>query len=177
MTDDLGREIKGRTYNQQDMDRILVLNQRTRLVARRVMQFLKATEPFSNRSSDGAPVSTKRTTNGFSPSWILKKPPNSSVIRNLTANRWSYTNPAMTTTRSPLIHSREQARAVLDALLDKYADEGIRTLENAKVLKLKPFSDMGTPMEIINQVFGGKTNFENAIQELEQELFNMEQTA
>ena len=66
----------------------------------------------------------------------------------------------------------EQARAVLNALLDKYADEGISTLENAKVLKLKPFSDMGTPMEIINQVFGGKTNYEQAILELEQELYD-----
>jgi len=71
----------------------------------------------------------------------------------------------------------EQARAVLNALLDKYADEGIRTIENAKVLKLKPFSDMGTPMEIINQAFGGKTNYENAIQELEQELFIQEKAA
>ena len=65
----------------------------------------------------------------------------------------------------------EQARAILTALLDKYADEGIRTIENAKVLKLKPFSDIGTPMEIINEVFGGKESYETAIQELEQELF------
>ncbi|MEN6617492.1 MAG: type I restriction-modification enzyme R subunit C-terminal domain-containing protein, partial [Syntrophorhabdus sp.] len=65
----------------------------------------------------------------------------------------------------------EQARAVLHALLDKYADEGIASIENAKVLKLKPFSDMGTPMEIINQVFGGKTGYEKAVQDLEQELF------
>jgi type I restriction enzyme R subunit len=71
----------------------------------------------------------------------------------------------------------DQARAVLSALLDKYADEGVATLENPKVLKLKPFSDMGTPMEIINQVFGGKTNYANAIQELEQELYSQEQTA
>ncbi len=71
----------------------------------------------------------------------------------------------------------EQARAVLTALLDKYADEGIRTLENAKVLKLKPFSGMGTPMEIINHAFGGKANYEKAIQELEQELYNLEQSA
>ena len=70
----------------------------------------------------------------------------------------------------------EQARAVLNGLLDKYADEGIHTLENAKVLKLKPFSEMGTPMEIINQVFGGKTNYENAIQELERELFLIERS-
>ena len=66
---------------------------------------------------------------------------------------------------------------MLSALLDKYADEGVTTLENPKVLKLKPFSDIGTPMEIINQVFGGKNNFDNAIQELEQELFSQEQTA
>jgi len=71
----------------------------------------------------------------------------------------------------------EQARAVLNALLDKYADEGIRTIENAKVLKLKPFNEIGTPMEIINQAFGGKTNYENALQELEQELFKQEQSA
>lgn len=71
----------------------------------------------------------------------------------------------------------DQARAVLNGLLDKYADEGIRTIENAKVLKLKPFSDIGTPMEIINQVFGGKTYYENALQELEQELYNVVQSA
>ena len=71
----------------------------------------------------------------------------------------------------------EQAKAVLDALLDNYADEGIESLENAKVLKLKPFSDMGTPIEIINKVFGGKANYEKAVQELEQELFKQEKSA
>lgn len=53
----------------------------------------------------------------------------------------------------------------------------IGTLESARVLKLKPFSDMGMPMEIINQAFGGKTAYENAIQELEHELFKQEQSA
>ena len=71
----------------------------------------------------------------------------------------------------------EQARAVLNALLDKYADEGICTIENAKVLKLKPFSELGTPVEIINHVFGGKANYENAVQEMEQELFKQELSA
>lgn len=46
MKDDLGQEIEQREYNQKDMDRILVLNQRTKLVARRVMQYLCATNPF-----------------------------------------------------------------------------------------------------------------------------------
>ena len=71
----------------------------------------------------------------------------------------------------------EQAKTVLNALLDKYADEGVRTIENARILKLEPFSNMGTPMEIINQVFDGKKNYENAIQELEHELYNLERTA
>lgn len=65
----------------------------------------------------------------------------------------------------------DQARAVLQGLLDRYADEGIRAIENAKVLRLKPFSEIGTPLEIIKQVFGGKTAYETAVQELEQELF------
>jgi type I restriction enzyme R subunit len=47
MKDDLGREVPDREYNQADMDRILVLNQRTRLVARRVMQYLKATDLYA----------------------------------------------------------------------------------------------------------------------------------
>jgi type I restriction enzyme R subunit len=47
MTDDLGKEIEQREYNRADMDRILVLNQRTKLVAERVMKLLRATDPMS----------------------------------------------------------------------------------------------------------------------------------
>lgn len=47
MTDDLGQEIERREYNQTDMDKILVLNKRTKLVANRVMELLKATDPFA----------------------------------------------------------------------------------------------------------------------------------
>lgn len=65
----------------------------------------------------------------------------------------------------------KQAKAVLNGLLEMYADKGVKSIENAKVLKLKPFSDIGTPMEIINDIFGGKDKYEKAIQELENELF------
>ena len=65
----------------------------------------------------------------------------------------------------------EQARAVLESLLDKYADEGITTIESPRVLKLRPFDRMGTPMEIINNAFGGKQHYEQAVQELERELY------
>lgn len=71
----------------------------------------------------------------------------------------------------------EQARAVLNALLDKYADKGIITIENPKVLNLSPFKNIGTPVEIINKVFGGRENYEKAIRELEQELFKQDKTA
>jgi len=65
----------------------------------------------------------------------------------------------------------EQACAVLEALLDKYADEGITSIENNKVLKLDPFKQLGTPVEIINGVFGSKAKYEEALQALENELF------
>ncbi len=71
----------------------------------------------------------------------------------------------------------DQARGVLTALLDKYADEGVGTLESAKVLRLDPFKAMGTPVEIINKIFGGKGGFDSAIRELEHELFRQEGAA
>lgn len=71
----------------------------------------------------------------------------------------------------------EQARAVLTGLLEMYADKGVKSIENAKVLKLKPFIDIGTPMEIINNIFGGKAKYEKAVQELENELFKERITA
>ncbi len=71
----------------------------------------------------------------------------------------------------------DEARAVLEALLDKYADEGVLTIESPTVLKLTPFDKMGTPVEIINDVFGGKANYENALEELERELFDQRLSA
>jgi type I restriction enzyme R subunit len=70
-----------------------------------------------------------------------------------------------------------QARDVLTALLDKYADEGVATLESGKVLRLDPFKSIGTPVEIINNIFGGKEKYERAIQELENELFRQDRSA
>ena len=69
----------------------------------------------------------------------------------------------------------DQARAVLEALLEKYADEDIGSIESARVLRLKPFSDIGTPVEIINRVFGGKERYEQAVEELEQAIYELKQ--
>jgi type I restriction enzyme, R subunit len=65
----------------------------------------------------------------------------------------------------------EQARKVLEALLDKYADEGITPIEDVAVLKVQPFSDMGRPIEIIKG-FGGKAEYQQAVKELEAVLYN-----
>lgn len=62
------------------------------------------------------------------------------------------------------------ARKVIDALLDKYADEGVATLESDDVLKLQPFTDMGSPVELVRS-FGGRPQYLAAVQSLERELY------
>ena len=62
------------------------------------------------------------------------------------------------------------AREVLEALLDKYMDNGVYDIENNAVLKLDPFSKFGTPAKIM-KMFGGKENYLSAIKELESELY------
>lgn len=63
------------------------------------------------------------------------------------------------------------ARKVLDALLDKYADEGIATIESNEVLKLQPISDLGSPVELIKS-FGGRPRYLQALKTLERELYS-----
>lgn len=64
----------------------------------------------------------------------------------------------------------EQSRKVLEALLDKYADEGIENMESMEVLKVKPLTEFGSPTEIIKE-FGSKQDYLNAVKELENELY------
>ncbi len=63
-----------------------------------------------------------------------------------------------------------EARLVLEALLDKYADTGIDQLEDINVLKVQPISQFGTPVEIVN-LFGGRDQFMTAIRKLEDALY------
>lgn len=65
----------------------------------------------------------------------------------------------------------EKARAVLDALLQKYADSGIRSVESLDILKVDPLPAFGTPVEII-KLFGGKPDYLAAIRELESVLYD-----
>ena len=64
----------------------------------------------------------------------------------------------------------EKARAVLGALLDKYADEAVFNLDDANVLRIPPIDQLGTPVELI-RAFGGRSGFEGAVHELQSALY------
>ncbi|WP_282175495.1 EcoAI/FtnUII family type I restriction enzme subunit R [Vibrio nereis] len=67
----------------------------------------------------------------------------------------------------------ETAQQVLNNLLDKYADEGVQEIENIHVLKVKPFDEMGRPIEIIKKGFGGKNQYLEAVQDLEAAIYQV----
>jgi len=66
----------------------------------------------------------------------------------------------------------EKARLVLEALLDKYADEGVQQIEDIKILKIKPFDRFGSPMEILSE-FGDRPGYLEAVRELEKEIYEL----
>ena len=63
-----------------------------------------------------------------------------------------------------------KAREVLEALLEKYADYGILNLEDENILDYAPFSQIGKPQRIV-KLFGGFAKFEQALKELESEIY------
>lgn len=63
-----------------------------------------------------------------------------------------------------------EARAVLEALLEKYAETGITSVESLDILKVDPLSSLGTPVEIVT-VFGGKPAYVAAVRELTDALY------
>ncbi|GAA3007759.1 DEAD/DEAH box helicase family protein [Prevotella corporis] len=66
----------------------------------------------------------------------------------------------------------EQARGVLEALLDKYIKEGISELESLTVLENDPFRKLGSKANIV-KFFGGKQGYLDAVKELEQHIYNI----
>ena len=59
---------------------------------------------------------------------------------------------------------------MLEALLEKYADEGIENIEDMKILQVNPLDQFGSPLEIV-KLFGGKKQYLKALTELEQEIY------
>lgn len=65
----------------------------------------------------------------------------------------------------------EKAQAILDLILTKYCDSGLEDLENVDILKLDPIKQFGTQIYIINRIFGGIENYQNAIREMKNCLY------
>jgi type I restriction enzyme R subunit len=59
---------------------------------------------------------------------------------------------------------------VLEALLQKYQDDGMTGLDDPRILRLAPFDSMGTPVELLKE-FGGRAGFETAVHELQSALY------
>lgn len=66
----------------------------------------------------------------------------------------------------------EQARLVLEALLDKYTKEGVSGLESFTVLENDPFRKLGSKANIV-KFFGGKQGYLDAVKELEQNIYSI----
>jgi type I restriction enzyme R subunit len=66
-----------------------------------------------------------------------------------------------------------QARAVLEALLQKYQDQGVIDLGDPRILQIPPLDTMGTPVQLIKQ-FGTRSDFMVAVSELQSALYQME---
>ena len=66
----------------------------------------------------------------------------------------------------------EKAQLVLQKLLEKYADDGLLTIESTEVLKLDPLNKLGTPLELI-KAFGSKQKYLEAVKELEKKLYEV----
>ena len=64
----------------------------------------------------------------------------------------------------------DQARAVLDALLAKYADVGVLNLDDTGLLTIAPFSSLGTPVQLI-RAFGGRDGYQQAVRDLQSALY------
>ena len=72
--------------------------------------------------------------------------------------------------RDPFARYGERARKVLDALLDKYADDGVLGLDDPEMLTILPFARLGTPYQLI-KAFGDREDFERAARELQCALY------
>lgn len=74
--------------------------------------------------------------------------------------------------RNYFVKYSETAQKVLNSLLDKYEQEGIVSIEQGSILKVRPLNEMGSPVELV-RAFGKRKDFEQAVKELENEIYNI----
>lgn len=64
-----------------------------------------------------------------------------------------------------------KAKEVINALIDKYADEGITAIDDIGDLSVMPFARFGTPVQIVNDIFGGRENYLGIIKKIEESIY------
>lgn len=64
-----------------------------------------------------------------------------------------------------------KARQIIEALLDKYTDQGSMAIDDIGDLEVPPFAEIGTPVEIVNDIFGGKDKYLSAVKNLQEKLY------
>ncbi|MDD5566768.1 MAG: DEAD/DEAH box helicase family protein [Patescibacteria group bacterium] len=64
-----------------------------------------------------------------------------------------------------------KTREVIDALIEKYADQGITAIDDIDDLKVMPFTEFGTPIEIVNGIFGGRKKYQTIISKIQEAIY------
>ena len=64
-----------------------------------------------------------------------------------------------------------KAREVINALLDKYADIGITAIDDIGDLQVSPFTQFGTPVQIVNEIFGGRESYLQLINQIQTSIY------
>ena len=64
-----------------------------------------------------------------------------------------------------------KAKEVVNALIDKYADEGITAIDDIGDLGVSPFTSFGTPVQIVNDIFGGREEYLKIIKKLQESIY------
>ena len=71
----------------------------------------------------------------------------------------------------------EQAQQVLEGLLEKFADHGVQDIESPKILELPPFDQLGSKTQIRRGIFGSVESYQQAVKDLENEIYRDDLTA
>ena len=75
--------------------------------------------------------------------------------------------------RNYLAKYEGQARKVVEGLMEKYGEVGVTNIENPQILNLNPFSQIGKRAKIMKGIFNGLDEYNQAVKDLENELYNI----
>ena len=68
---------------------------------------------------------------------------------------------------------QDKARQIIEALMDKFGDVGVTNIEDPLILKLDPFAQIAKRPMILTRIFKGQEDYNRAVRELEEELYNV----